>query len=62
MKRERSTSATVVGDEYDVGDQYLNNGPDVIEMRWVDLRKQRKENRVRQLPAPDAEIIEIEED
>ncbi|KAH7084824.1 hypothetical protein BKA63DRAFT_573833 [Paraphoma chrysanthemicola] len=60
MKRERSESVTVVGDDEDVGDGLSHSDPDLIEMRWVDLRAQRKAKRVRQLPTPETEVIELD--
>ena len=59
-KRERSESITVVGNEDDIGDRSQPNDPDLIEMRWVDLREQRKRQRVRQLPTLETEVIEID--
>jgi len=61
MKRERSDSATVVGDDDDIGDRSLRSDPDLIEGRWVDLRAERKKMRVRQLPTPDSEVIELDD-
>lgn len=60
MKRERSGSVTVVGDEGDVGDALTQEDADLIEMRWVDLRAERKAKRVRQLPTPGMEVIELD--
>jgi hypothetical protein len=59
MKRERSDSATVVGDEDDIGGRNLRSDSDLIEERWVDLRAQRKKMRIRQLPTPESEVIEL---
>ena len=49
-----------MGDEDDIGDRYEHSDPDLIEMRWVDLREQRKKTRVRQLPTPETEVIELD--
>ncbi|KAF2833541.1 hypothetical protein CC86DRAFT_415385 [Ophiobolus disseminans] len=59
-KRERSDSVTVVGDEDDIGDRYQHSDPDLLEMRWVDLREQRNKLRVRQLPTAETEVIELD--
>jgi hypothetical protein len=48
-KRERS-SETIVGDSH----------PDFVELRSVDLRAMRMAKRVKQLPTPDAEVIELD--
>jgi hypothetical protein len=58
-KRERSDSATVVGDEDDVGDRCQYSDPDILEMRWVNLREQRKRMRVPVLPSIETEVIEL---
>jgi hypothetical protein len=55
MKRERS-SETIVGDGDDAGDSH----PDFVELRSVDLRAMRRAKRVKQLPTPDAEVIELD--
>jgi hypothetical protein len=55
MKRERS-SETIVGAGDDVGDSH----PDFVELRSVDLRATRRTKRVKQLPTPDAEVIELD--
>jgi hypothetical protein len=60
MKRERSDSATVVGDDDDIGDRSGDCGPDFIEMHSVDLRKKRKLPRQRQMPTEDSEVIELD--
>jgi hypothetical protein len=63
LKRERSSSETVVGDDYDVGDRCppaAPSDPDLIEMRWVDLRAKRMAMRVRKLPGAEDMVIEID--
>jgi hypothetical protein len=60
MKRERSSSETVIGEDDDVGGRYPPGDSDLIEMRWVDLREKRKAIRVRKLPSPEEEVIEID--
>jgi hypothetical protein len=57
MKRERSSSETLVGDGEDVGDR----DPDFVELSCVDLRKERKAKRVRQVPTSEAEVIVLDE-
>lgn len=53
---------TVVGDEDDVGDRNLPNDPDLIIEKWIDLRAQRKKMRVRQLPTPETEVVELDDE
>ena len=55
MKRERSSSETIVGDGDDIADA------DFVEMRCVDLRAERRAKRVRQLPTPESDVIELDE-
>jgi hypothetical protein len=57
MKRERSDSLTVVGDENDVGDRI---DPDFVELHSVDLRKKRKLQRMRQVPNENSVIVELD--
>jgi hypothetical protein len=61
LKRERSSSETLVGDDEDVGDGYQHSDADLIELRAVDLRAARKAKRVRQLPTPETEVIELDD-
>ncbi|KAH3970147.1 hypothetical protein HBI25_050640 [Parastagonospora nodorum] len=63
MKRERSSSETLVGDSDDIGDrhQHSDPDPDLLELRAVDLRAERKAKRVRQLPTPETEVIELDD-
>jgi hypothetical protein len=63
LKRERSSSETLVGDDDDVGDRYQHSDPDpeLVELRTVDLRAERKAKRVRQLPTPETEVIELDD-
>lgn len=55
MKRERSESVTVVGDEYDVCD------PDCVAVQWTDLRAERRAKRVRQVPGDGSEVIVLDD-
>ena len=57
MKRERSSSVTVVGDDDDVGNRI---DPDFIEIHSVDLRKKRKLQRMRQVPNEDSVVFELD--
>jgi hypothetical protein len=61
LKRERSSSETLVGDDEDFGDGYQHSDADLIELRAVDLRAARKAKRVRQLPTPETEVIELDD-
>jgi hypothetical protein len=60
MKRERSDSLTVIGDDDDIGDRSDRADPDFIEMHSVDLRKKRKLERMRQVPSDENEVIELD--
>jgi hypothetical protein len=60
IKRERSSSATLVGDAEDVGDGGQCRDVDFVELRSVDLRAQRRAKRVRQVPMKGAEVIELD--
>jgi hypothetical protein len=60
IKRERSDSLTVVGDDDDIGDRSDFADPDFIEMGSVDLRKKRKLGRERQVPGDESEVIELD--
>jgi len=63
LKRERSCSETVVGDDDDVDNPCpptAPNDPDLIEMRWVDLRAKRMAARVRKLPGAEDMVIELD--
>jgi hypothetical protein len=51
---------TVVGDDDDVGDRTLHTDPDLVEIGWRTLREERKAKRVRQLPTPETEVIELD--
>ena len=51
---------TVVGDDDDVGDRALHTDPDLVEIGWRNLREERKAKRVRQLPTPETEVIELD--
>jgi hypothetical protein len=55
MKRERS-SETILGNGNDVGDSH----PDFVEVGSVDLRAMRRAKRMKQLPTPGAEVIELD--
>jgi len=59
MKRERSGSATVVGND-DIGDDGGSDNSDVVETGAVDLRAKRRKTRVRQLPGNEDEVIELD--
>jgi hypothetical protein len=60
MKRERSDSETIVGDDDDIGERSGGNDPDFIELHAVDLRKKRKLALTRQLPSEGDEVIVLD--
>jgi hypothetical protein len=59
MKRERSGSARVVGND-DIGDDGRNDNLDVVETGAVDLRAKRRKIRVRRVPGDEDEVIELD--
>jgi hypothetical protein len=61
LKRERSSSQTLIGDDNDVGDRYQHSDAELVELRAVDLRAARKARHVRQLPTPETEVIELDD-
>jgi hypothetical protein len=52
-----------MGDDDDIGNGYHHSDPDpdFVELRAVDLRAERKAKRVRQLPTPQTEVIELDD-
>jgi hypothetical protein len=62
VKRQRSSSETVVGDGDDVGERNQADNADFVELRSVDLRSKRRAMSVRQLPTCDSEVIVLDDD
>jgi hypothetical protein len=62
VKRQRSSSETVVGDGDDVGERNPAENMDFVEIRSVDLRSKRRAMSVRQLPTSDTEVIVLDDD
>jgi hypothetical protein len=62
VKRQRSSSETVVGDGDDVGERNQADNADFVELRSVDLRSKRRAMSVRQLPTSDSEVIVLDDD
>jgi hypothetical protein len=60
VKRERS-SDTLFDDDDDANNVRRGNDPDFIELRSVDLRARRRAKRVKQLPKPGSEVIEMDD-
>jgi hypothetical protein len=58
MKRELSDTSTVACDDNNSGNRNGTCDDDLIEICSVDLRKKRKQQRVRQLPNDETEVIE----
>jgi hypothetical protein len=59
MKRELSDNSTVGGNDH--GFSGLSaTCDDFIEIRSVDLRRKRKQQRVRQIPTDETEVIELD--
>lgn len=62
LKRERSESTTVVGDEEVIGEDCTpaigsDDADDVEMLRWIDLRKQRRKRRK---PTEEDEVIVLD--
>jgi hypothetical protein len=62
VKRQRSSSETVVGDGDDVGERNQADNADFVELRSVDLRLKRRAMSVRQLPTSYTEVIVLDDD
>ncbi|KAL1797329.1 hypothetical protein ACET3X_003935 [Alternaria dauci] len=60
MKRELSDTSTVAGEDHEFGSRSGICDDDFIELRSVDLRKKRKQQRVRQIPTDETKVIELD--
>ncbi|CAN9270990.1 unnamed protein product [Alternaria alternata] len=60
MKRELSDTSTVGGNDHGSSGLSATCDDDFIEIRSVDLRRKRKQQRVRQIPTDETEVIELD--
>ena len=60
MKRELSDTSTVGGNDHGSSGLSATCDDDFIEIRSVDLRRKRKQQRVRQVPTDETEVIELD--
>jgi hypothetical protein len=60
MKRELSDTSTVGGNDHGPTGLSATYVDDFIEIRSVDLRRKRKQQRVRQIPTDETEVIELD--
>ncbi|KAI5379955.1 hypothetical protein J4E82_001502 [Alternaria postmessia] len=60
MKRELSDTSTIEGNDHGSSGLSATCDDDFIEIRSVDLRRKRKQQRVRQIPTDETEVIELD--
>ncbi|RYN23470.1 hypothetical protein AA0112_g9379 [Alternaria arborescens] len=60
MKRELSDTSTVGGNDHGSSGLSATCDDEFIEIRSVDLRRKRKQQRVRQIPTDETEVIELD--